>query len=160
MPLIHDGSAFTSVTYGQVEVTSLTLAPPDTTSTYQDTGINLPAYSAIDYILIKGTTNGALAGMPASGHAYYISNMALNLNAVDGGVDYKLFATDLTAQTGPPLYTFNVYEYIQFDRFDLSWFYLNSGAKNLYFQITTAGAQPGTAAVVDILVGYKTYGTS
>jgi len=157
MPLIHDGSAFTSVTYGQAEATSLTLATPDATSTYQDTGINIPAYSAIDYVMIKGTTNGVLSGM---GHQYFISNMALNLNAVDGGQDYELFVSDLTATTGPPLYTFNAYEYIQFDRFELTWFYLNSSVKNLYFQITTTGGQPSTAAVVDILVGYKTYGTS
>ena len=158
MGLVHDGSAFSSVTYGQVEVTNLTVANPDAGSQIQDTGINLPAYSVIDYIMVKGTTNGALGGGGAS--AYFISNIATNIASIDGGQDYYLYASDLDNTTGPPLFTFNVYEYYTFDRFELSWFYMSPSASNVYFKVTTAGGQPATAAVVSVLLGYKTFGTS
>tara|TARA_R110000796_G_scaffold150067_3_gene266872 strand:- start:229 stop:705 length:477 start_codon:yes stop_codon:yes gene_type:complete len=158
MPIVHDNSSFSSVTYNQVEVTGFSFPTPDGTTEYKDTGINIPAQSIIEYILIKITTNGALGGGGAS--AYFVSNVATHLGAVDGGADYELFTSDMTNTTGPSLLAGATFPYMVVDNFDLKFTYLAPGAKNLYIQATTAGGEPATACVASILVGYKTFGTS
>ena len=163
MPIIIDGSTFSSETIGQVEVTGLTVASPDSTAEWQDTTINIPAFSIIDSILIRFTT----AGVVSSG-VYYVSNFAVHLGAVDGGgYDYELSpGADLAAPGGGGEWGIDTTgNYLAggmcvVNNFGRSWIALYNSAKNLYWKVVTSAADPSTAAVASILVTYRTFGTS
>jgi len=162
MPIIIDGSTFSSETIGHVEVTGLTVASPDTTAEWQDTTINIPAFSIIDSILVRFTTPGVV-----SSGVYYISNFAVHLDAVDGGgYDYIYSYDDLAAPgTGSPWGLDTTGNYLAggmgvVNKFDRSWIALYDGAKNLYWKVVTSAADPSQAAVASILVTYKTFGAS
>jgi len=164
MPIIHDGSTFTSVTHGQAEKTSLTFPTPDADSAWTDTTIDLPAYSAIEYIMIKFTTNGVISGATS---AYFIANWCIH-NADEGeggGSNYGPWSSDFNSSTGIGLTNpFSAYGLGTYTVYDVPWGasyqLLYTSAKNLWVKTTTVGGAPDTAAIMDIILGYKTFGTS
>jgi len=161
MPIIHDNSNFTSVTHGQIEVEDFTFPIPDTTSEWTDTGIDLPQYSVIDYIMLKITTNGAV-----DSGKYYIVNWGLGSttytmfgsDAVAPGAGGGYWGLDLTNPYGASYHCMNA----AFGGAGQSYYLINVGsAMSIHVKTaTTATSDPGTAAIADILIGYKTFGTS
>ena len=159
MPLIIDNSSFTAVTYGQVEVTGLTLPNPSATTEWADTGINMPANSVIDYIMLELTTDGV-----QDAGKYWIANWGI------GGTTYSLYNSDQVAPGGAGYWGIDLT-----NAYDMPAFYIGHGfgvmgighyqvlpyaGWPLHIKITTNTQQPETAAVVDLLVGYKQFATS
>lgn len=163
MPIIHDGSTFTSVTHGQAEATSFTFPTPNG-SEWTDTLIDLPPYSAIEYIMVKFTTDGVLGG---SCTAYFIANWCIhNADEGEGGEsNYGPWNSDFNSSTGVnltnPWTAYGMGDYVVYDVPWGGWpQLLYTTDKNLWVKTTTATAAPDTAAIMDIILGYKTFGTS